>query len=286
MKLIVDNGSTKSDWCFIDEGGYRQTVQTEGINPIIQTEQEIKSILCGCLTNDSHLQDINLQSVSDIFFYGAGCNSDTRGKIIAILREFINTEANIEVESDLLGAARALCGHDRGIVCILGTGSNSCYYNGKKIMLHTPALGYILGDEGSGAVLGRKFINGILKGTLPHSMRDEYLEWNGMTTSDIIYNVYKGKSPNRFLASTSLFIAKHLDNEILEQMVIDNFKDFIEKNILPYKMYDIPLNAVGSMAFYYRNQLIKAARATGYHVGEIIKSPIHDLVNYHKHDKC
>ena len=281
MKLIVDNGSTKADWCFADESGIIQIIQTEGINPIIQSEQSIETILQNQFQQTDTL-DIDLQNVASVFFYGAGCNSSTKEVIISLLRKIIKTEANIEAESDLLGAARALCGHEKGIACILGTGSNSCFFDGEQIKLHTPSLGYILGDEGSGAVLGRKFINAIIKGSLPQSMREEFLERNRLTVSDIINTVYKGTAPNRFLASTSEFISQHIDNALLEDLVIDNFKEFIEKNILPYKKENLPLNAVGSIAYYYKEQLEKAANAFGYKVGKILKKPIYELANYHK----
>lgn len=282
MKLIADNGSTKCDWCLINDKRILQIIKTDGINPITQTEHEIGKILHTRIKSELYSRQIDPQSISDIFFYGAGCNSDTKKSIINKLKESFTFNTNIEVESDLLGAARALCGHRSGIACILGTGSNSCYYDGKDIKLHTPALGYILGDEGGGAVLGRKFLNALIKGALPHSMCEEYFNENKLTVSDIIYNVYKGKSPNRFLASTSLFISRHIDNEELEQMVIDNFKDFIKKNIYPYNRKNLALNAVGSMAFHYQNQLNKAAAATGFSIGKILKSPIYELANYHK----
>jgi glucosamine kinase len=282
MKLIVDNGSTKADWCFTDENGIIQIIQTDGINPIIQSEQCVKNILQSQLYQQIIKLNIDVQNVSNFFFYGAGCTDSTKDNIASLLRKAINAEAQIQVESDLLGAARALCGHEKGIACILGTGSNSCFFNGEQIELHTPSLGYILGDEGSGAVLGKKFINAIIKGALPHSLCNDFLERNKLTVSDIINNVYKGTAPNRFLASTSVFIGQNIANKQLEELVIENFKDFIQKNIIPYGKEGFPLNAVGSIAYYYQEQFKKAANSFGYQIGKIVKSPIYELATYHK----
>ncbi len=282
MKLIVDNGSTKADWCFADKNEIIQLIQTDGINPVIQSEECIeKTFQCQFYQQTKKL-DIDIQNVSNVFFYGAGCNSSTKNDMISLLKKSLNPEAHIEVESDLLGAARALCGHERGIACILGTGSNSCFFDGEQIELHTPSLGYILGDEGSGAVLGRKFINAIIKGSLPSTMCEEFLERNELTVYDIINIVYKGTAPNRFLASTSVFISQHIDNAQLEELVIENFKEFIAKNILPYKKGNYPLNVVGSIAYYYKKQLKKASDYFGCQIGKILKSPIYELAKYHK----
>lgn len=282
MKLIVDNGSTKADWCFIDNDGLCCTVSTSGINPIVQQKDQIEEILKKQLVPQAGKMDLCTNNVSDIFFYGAGCTPNEKGPMTEILRKSISNGANIEVESDLLGAARALCGHSKGIVCILGTGANSCLFDGEKITAHTPALGYILGDEGSGAVLGRNFINAILKGSLPHSLCEEFLKENHLAVSDILYNVYKGDAPNRFLASTSRFILQHINNNGVEQLVTDNFTNFIEKNITPYKTSYTTLHAVGSIAYFFRPQLEKAANSKGYEIGKILRNPVSELANYHK----
>ena len=176
MELIVDNGSTKADWCFIGAEKREFIISTNGLNPTVQQTDEIEHILQSQLVQQAEEKALCLNDVSEVFFYGAGCSPDVRDEMIGLLRKSIGSQAHIDVESDLLGAARALCGHERGIACILGTGANSCVYDGEKIVAHTPALGYILGDEGSGAVLGRNFINAMLKGALPHSMHDEFLK--------------------------------------------------------------------------------------------------------------
>lgn len=282
MKLIVDNGSTKADWCFINNDGLYCTISTTGINPIVQQKGQIEEILKKQLLPQAGGMGLRAKNLSDIFFYGAGCTPDEKGPMAEILRKNISNGANIEVESDLLGAARALCGHRQGIACILGTGANSCLFDGERITAHTPALGYILGDEGSGAVLGRNFINAILKGALPHSLCEEFLKEGHLTVSDILYNVYKGDAPNRFLASTSKFILQHINNKDIDQLVTDNFTNFIEKNITPYKTPCTTLNAVGSIAYFFRPQLEKAANSKGYEIGKILRNPVSELANYHK----
>ena len=188
----------------------------------------------------------------------------------------------IEVHSDLMAAARALCQYEPGIACILGTGANSCLYDGKEIVQNTPALGYILGDEGSGSVLGRLFMNAIFKNPKFADIRDEYLKKQKLTQADIINKVYREPMPNRFLATTSLFIKEHIDNPLLCDLVVQNFRQFFRSNIMPYQHSELPVHFVGSMAFIYRDQLIQAAEAEGFHVGHTLQSPMEGLITYHE----
>ena len=175
------------------------------------------------------------------------------------------------------GGARAF-GCDEGIACILGTGANSCVYDGNEITANVPPLGYILGDEGSGAVLGRMFINALFKCGLSAELRDEFLCETGLTLADIINKVYREPMANRFLASTSLFIHNHLDNNDLRTLVVDNFKAFFRRNVSLYGRRDLPVGAVGSIAFYYKTELLEAARSEGFEVVKVIKSPMDGLV--------
>lgn len=193
----------------------------------------------------------------------------------------ILVDAKIHVADDLLGAARALCGHKAGIACILGTGSNSCLYDGKNIVVHTPALGYVLGDEGSGAVLGRKFLNAVLKQTLPENIRKLFLQESGLDMAEVINRVYRSPAPNRFLASMSKYIHGYLDEKEVRDIVIDNFEDFIRNNILAYGDKFRTINVVGSIAYHYKEQLTEAASRNGFQIGKIIKNPIEGLIEYH-----
>ena len=190
--------------------------------------------------------------------------------------------ASVKVESDLLGAAHAVCGHEAGIACILGTGANSCQYDGDQIVANIPPLGYILGDEGSGAVLGKLLLNGIFKGDLPTEIRDLYLEWSGLSYPEIIDKVYRQPLANRFLAGISRFIKDNLQHTELEALVEYNFDNFFKKNILKYKSSPIrTISAVGGIAAAFEPQLRASANRFDYQVGKVIASPIEGLIEYY-----
>ena len=290
MKLIVDSGSTKTDWCFADSVSDYKSICTTGINPITLSANAIKEIIETQLMPAVLREEIDIADIDEVFFYGAGCLPEKKFVMKDALQSIMKN-VYIEVDSDLLAAARALCGRNAGIACILGTGSNSCIYDGRNIVGHTPALGYILGDEGGGAVLGRNFINGIYKGLLPEKLREEFESSFSMTMSDIINRVYHSDAPNKFLASIARFISLHIsENAELENMVIENFENFITKNIEPYyenhiisvhARPDKVINAVGSIAYYYRHQLEQAVARKGYSLGLVLKKPIGSLLNYH-----
>lgn len=281
MKLIVDSGSTKTDWCFAESSDVYVLVHTDGINPVVQSYDEMLSVVQEQMLPRAKQQSLDLASLDEVYFYGAGCTPELRSVVEKALHVVVGEKPSVFVDSDLLAAARALCGTDSGIACILGTGSNSCYYDGEEIKEHTPALGYILGDEGSGAVLGRNFINGILKGTLSQNLRDEFLEEYQTSQADIIDKVYHSATPNRFLASLSKFILSHIDDDCLETLVVRNFENFIISNIRSYSEAKPVINAVGSIAFLYRKQLKQAAMSQGYELGKILKSPLEGLLDYH-----
>jgi len=202
--------------------------------------------------------------------------------MIAILQEAFPQAKQVEAHSDLLGAARALCGHNYGIASILGTGANSCLYDGEVIAQNTPALGYILGDEGSGAVLGRRFLNALYKGVLSEKIKADFEAATGLTMADIIDRVYRQPHANRFLASLSEFIHSHLDDEAVRQIVIGNFDDFFQKNIVPYNRRDLPVNFVGSIAWHYQSELQASAARQGFTLGTVLQSPIEGLLRFHQ----
>lgn len=285
MKLIADSGSTKTDWLLVDGGEEVKSVCTLGLNPVILgkhgMEEIIKKELLPTLTQYAQ--------VEEIFFYGAGCTPEQIPMVKDVLAVFFVSAHTIIVDSDLMGAARALCGRNKGVACILGTGSNSCLYDGNEIIQNTPALGYILGDEGSGSVLGRLFLNAILKGVLPHELRDEFLAEYDLTIPIIINKVYRQPMANRFLASISLFVAKHLDIQEVRSIVVANFRNFLRVNVKPYfhncsvedSSIEMVVNFVGSMAYYYKDELMMAASYEGMKVGMVEKSPIGLLKKFH-----
>ena len=201
--------------------------------------------------------------------------------MIALLQEAFPQAKEVEAHSDLLGAARALCGHNYGIASILGTGANSCLYDGECIVQNTPALGYILGDEGSGGVMGKHFLHELYKGVLSDNIRSEFEQEYGLTMADVIQRVYREPMPNRFLASLAPFVHRYLSDAAIARLVIDNFRDFFRYNIRPYNHPEMPVSFVGSVAWHFRDQLAEAAEAEGFLLGTILKSPIEGLLRFH-----
>ena len=271
MILIADSGGTKTDWMLLHSKGLRKgeiiaTFHTQGITPIHQTPDVIRHILGQELM--SQLSTFPRAQLTHV------------PQMTQMLGEVFSPQ-QVEVHSDLMAAARALCQREPGIACILGTGANSCLYDGNAIVQNTPALGYILGDEGGGAVLGRMFMNAIFKNPQYADIRDEYLKKEKLTQADIINKVYREPLANRFLATTSLFIAERMDNPLLKQLVVDNFRQFFRCNIVPYQHPELPVHFVGSMAHAYPEALKEAAQMEGFHVGTIVQSPIDGLVRYH-----
>ncbi len=300
MILIADSGSTKTDWTLVHSthpllgSQVIATFHTQGITPIHQTSADIRRILeqellssisifpRAQLINSGILEDSLLQKL-DIFFYGSGCTPAHVPMMKQLLAEVL-TPRSVEVHSDLMAAARALCNREEGIACILGTGANSCLYDGGQIVQNTPALGYILGDEGSGAVLGRLFLNAIFKRSELADVRDQFLKERKFTQADVIQKVYREPMANRFLATTSLFIHDHLDHPLLRQLVVDNFRSFFRCNIVPYGRPDLPVHFVGSMAHHYPDELQEAAKAEGFTVGKTVQSPLEGLITYHQYN--
>ncbi|GJG67065.1 ATPase [Prevotella lacticifex] len=270
MILVADSGSTKTDWALInDDGETAKHIQTQGLNPFHMDgagiarvlREELLPALAGC-------------SVDSVRFYGTGCTTDKIPAMKSLLADVLGC-TNVFVGSDLLGAAHALCGDGEGIACILGTGANSCLYDGHRITANTPPLGYILGDEGSGAVLGRTFLNGIFKGWISPAVRDLYLSETNQTYADVINNVYRQPLANRYLARIAKFLGRHkAEYPELSAMVEESFVAFIHRNIDAYGRKDLPLNFVGSVAWYFRPELKAAAETTGYTLGRVLRSPV------------
>lgn len=279
MILIADSGSTKTDWICISADDTTQPVEahTVGLNPFHISDDEFRAVLIRDL-----LPQLGDVKVDNVYFYGSGVRPEVEARVQGLLREVFPQAETIEAHSDLLGAARALCGRTWGIACILGTGANSCVYDGKKIVHNTPALGYILGDEGSGAVLGKHLIHDLYTGALSHSMRMKFEQEMGMQLSDIIDRVYRQPQPNRFLASLSEFIHRHLDDEGIRDMIYSTFSDFANMHLSRYGRRELPVSFVGSIAWYYQTQLSLVLQTLGYHVGTILKSPLEGLVTYHQ----
>ena len=280
MILIADSGSTKTDWLFAEDASKVERRQTLGINPVHMSEDEVVAVISALDCP---------QSPHAVYFYGAGCIDPFKTKVVNALGHLF-PDAEVSVESDLLGAARAVCGHRRGIACILGTGSNSCLFDGEKILDNTPPLGYILGDEGSGTHIGKSFLNALFKGRLSEKLRTDYLSLTGLSYPEIINKVYRAPLANRFLASCSVYVAEILakadqwpdDSEVLRQMVAGCFSEFLQKNVARYENApEEPVGFIGSIAYHYRDILKEVADGLGYRISTIEKSPAEGLLSYH-----
>lgn len=276
MILIADSGSTKTDWCVAKDGFTVKRFTTQGINPYHQDERRINGIVL-----DELLPQTGEYKLKKIVFYGSGCRDETIPTMKNILYSAFNNKVEVEISSDLLGAARAICGHEEGIACILGTGSNSCLYDGKEIVGNIPPLGYILGDEGSGATLGKIFINEIFKNSQMSDLKKEFLQVLQMTEGDIIDRVYRQPMANRFLASLAPFIHSHIERHEVNEIVTENFRQFLLKNVKRYHRDDLQVSFIGSIAWHFKSQLLQSALEENVYVGSVEKSPMDGLLRYH-----
>ena len=284
MILIADSGSTKTAWSLL-EPKTKETlvrVQTKGMNPFFQTEDEMVDELIGTLLPQL-ASSLATQNIREVYFYGAGCTPEKCPQVERALRRALALETGtVEVYSDMVGAARGLCGHQPGIACILGTGSNSCLYDGCRVVDNVSPLGFILGDEGSGAVLGKLFVGALLKNRFTQGLKEEFLAEYQLTPADIIERVYRQPFPNRFLASLSPFINKHLDAAGVHALVKNSFKDFFLRNVMQYEGYaTLPIGFIGSIANYYRPVLQEAAGELNLTLGQILQAPMEGLIAYH-----
>lgn len=278
MILIADSGGTKVDWCLINGSEVVRRVKSPGMNAMMLSPEEITSVI----KNDVKPQFPEAETIDRVYFYGAGCIGDVINKVAdAIKVSFPNAE--VEVASDLLAAARALCGDKPGIACIMGTGSNTCYYDGEKIVKNVPALGYILGDEGSGAVLGRTLISDVFKNQLPEHICTEFKERYHLDIPTVVQKVYREPGANKFLASHTPFLLEKIDEPSIHALVVNSFKTFFKRNITQYPGYrELPVNVTGSVGWYFRDVLAEAAADMGCTLGRIMAAPMEGLIEFHK----
>ncbi len=277
MKLIADSGSTSTRWHLVTDtkDGSTQCL-TAGINPFFQTDGEIVK----CLEEEFILDK---SKVTSIYFYGAGITGESQKNVLkSALNQLFNVDM-IFVESDLMAAAQSLCGRKEGIAGILGTGSNSCYYDGKEIVQHVSPLGYILGDEGSGAVLGKTLIADILKNQFPQRLTKLFFKTYKTTKSEILEHVYKRPFPNRYLAQFTRFLLDNCHEEEVKMLLTNNFISFFKRNIQQYpQSHRLPVNFTGSVAWYFSAFLKDAAARNGFRIGKITKNPMDGLLAFHK----
>jgi glucosamine kinase len=274
--MIADSGSTKTSWCLSGNNGFSEYFPTSGINPFFRSTEDIADEL------RLKLKPKIDADVEQIYFYGAGIINIDKGNIVKSALQQLFPKAEIEVYSDLLAAARSTLGKGKGIACILGTGSNSCLYDGKEIIEHVPPLGFILGDEGSGAVIGRKLMADFLKGIMPENISDKFKNRFQLSYADFLESVYKKEKPNKFLAHFVPFLHENIADEYCTNLVEISFEEFIQRNISRYSGFrEQPISFLGSVAFYFQEQLKNVLGKNRLQMKMVLKEPLSGLLKFH-----
>ncbi len=278
MLLIADSGSTKTDWRLIGaDGEIISNIKTEGLNPYFLTVDEIASIIAKKVVP-------KVQQVEHVFFYGAGCGIIQKAQQVkSAIQKAMPFLLQTEVSGDILGAARSLLQDRPGIACILGTGANSCIYNGKTIIENVPSLGYIMADWGSGTVLSKELVALVLQEKLPKEILDDFHDTYDLTRMEILDSIYNKPMANRFLASFTPFLLKHAYEPECYQIIISNFKQFFDYYVNRYENFrsHMKVHITGSVAYYFRGFVLEAASKMDISLGEIIQHPMDGLIDYH-----
>jgi len=276
MIIIIESGSTKSDWRLIKDSNVINNFTTIGYNPFFHNEDFIKDDL----KKHNDICEI-ANKVKQVYFFGAGCSSNELKNVVykGFSKVFIN--AVIEVDHDLVASVLSTYEGSPAITCILGTGSNSCYFDGVNCFEEVPALGYVLGDEGSGSYFGKQIIISYLYNQLPSNLLKDFNDTYNLSKDEILHSVYSKPNVNKYLASFAQFLSKNKDDQYVKQMLIDGFCLFISKHVYCYNKYEtIPVNFVGSIAFYFKDSLVQACKKMNIQLGSIIQKPIDGLVTY------
>ncbi len=279
MIIVADSGGSKIDWRLLKKDGTIGQANSPGFNPYYQPLQDLDTILT------EHLVQNVQEPVDKIFYYGTGVSSEKNQQIIQDAFAKYWPKAHIEIGWDLLAAARALCGTEPGIACILGTGSNSCLYNGEKIIDNVANLGWILADEGSGTYIGKKFIFDYFRNEMPEALAKQFKARFPWSREEVLEKVYQGEKPGAFLATFAKFIFQHLKEPYCYKLIYDCFSDFYENNVMKYDNYqNIKVHFTGSISFYFSDVLRQVANDKGITVKNILEGPIAGLTLYHKKD--
>jgi N-acetylglucosamine kinase-like BadF-type ATPase len=280
MKLIADSGGTKTDWRLIGEFNTIHQAKTDGLNPYFLNEKEMVEIL-----KSDPLQMFPAEEIEEVVFYGSGCSGDIQiARMQNVLSE-VYSFAHVHVEHDLLGAARAICGKNEGIAVILGTGANTCSYNGKHIVSNIPSLGYVLGDEGSGADLGEALLTAFCLEKIPDHLDTAFRIKYGHGRDSLLQNIYSEPFPNRFLAGFTHFLSKNMDDPWIKNLVYQRFELLFKNTIIQYpNAKNVPVGFVGSIAFYFSRYLRDIAESFDIQVGQILETPIAALTLFHMND--
>jgi len=281
LKLIADSGATKTEWRLVGKGIFKSFF-TVGLSPYHMDRTQIRETLLKAFP-----KTLLKKEILSIHYYGTGCKTKANANIVKKALEDIFPSTAVYVTHDLMGAAIATCGNKPGIACILGTGSNSCSFDGKKILLNSPGLGYILGDEGSGAYLGHKVVQHFLYGTFDAPLMKSFKAHFKTDKNEILQKVYKEPFANRYLASFALFLSMQRGHFIIENIIEDGLRDFFEQHLGSYpQRFTVPIHFVGSIAFYFKDKIAELCNDFGFKLGSIIKQPMDGLVDYHKNIKA
>ena len=276
VTLIADSGATKAEWCLVNNGK-KASLFTQGISPYFLKTDQIQALILTELK-----PQLKKQVVENVFYYGTGCANPDNAKSVKKALKHVFPSASIEVNTDLMAAARAVCGNNKGVAAIMGTGSNSCYYNGKKIVKNSPGLGYVLGDEGSGAYLGKKVIQYYLYDTFDEDLRARFDAKFVTTTVEILDNVYKKPLPNRYLAGFTMFLAENRGHYMIENIIEDGINDFFFQHLCKYgEIWKYPVSFVGSVADGFKDVIKDLCNSYEFELGKILKNPMQGLVSYH-----
>ncbi|MEL6356814.1 MAG: hypothetical protein AAFQ37_07770 [Bacteroidota bacterium] len=278
MVLVADCGATKADWVLIEEGKADRVVHTRGFNPVVHQPE----LLLGELRKvaEELLPRIIPQKV---FYYGAGCWDARRKAVISNCIQEVWPQTEMEIMHDLLGAGRATCGHSAGIACILGTGSNTCLYDGKEVIDNVTNLGYLLGDEGSGSYLGKAFLRAYFYRELDDDLESAFESYTQLDRSVVLDNVYESDIPNTYLASFCRFMGQHLDHPLVQKIIFDGFGAFLDRHVRKYKGHlELPVHFIGSIAFHFKPILLAALHERDMHAGNFVQKPIVALADFHR----
>lgn len=277
MILLADSGSTKTDWQLVMGKEVIKPLKSEGLNPYFINTDKAAAILQRTFADLPERDEVEA-----VYFYGAGCSSASKQEVINKALQIVFPGSHTEVEHDMLAASRALFANKAGIPCILGTGSNSCVYDGKQITDSLFSLGYMFGDEGSGAHLGKTFIADHLKKRAPQDIQEAFVNTYGLSDEDILTNIYNNSNPNRFLASFAPFIREHLEHPYINRLAEGCFDEFFQEQVTIYKNHRLlPLGCVGSVGYHFRHIIENSARKYGVQAETFMISPMKGLISYH-----
>jgi len=274
--LIADSGSTKTEWCLVD-GKKKLNVVTQGISPYFLDAAQITTII-----REELLPGLKNKQPDELYYYGTGCSNPANVALVKKAIKAVFKNSKIVVDHDLAGAAKALCGDQKGVACILGTGSNSCFYNGSKIVKNSPGLGYVLGDEGSGTYLGKKVLQYYLYNTFDPDLMDRFKAAYQTSPNEILDAVYKQPLPNRYLAGFAGFLAENRGHFMVENIIEDGFNDFFYHHIYKYReSWTHPIHFVGSVAWGFKDVLKEMCQSYELQLGKVLKNPMEGLISYH-----